>query len=143
MIKVTLDTNVLISGTFWTGDSFRILELINKKLIDNITSQEILEEYRKVCLSEEIMDKTSKTYLHILKSIEKITVNSVIILPTKKINAVKDDSSDNKIIEAAVEGKVDYIVSKDNHLLKLKNFGSIKVISPETFLSLHSSINKK
>ena len=30
-MKVTLDTNVLVSGTFWTGDSYRILDIIDKK----------------------------------------------------------------------------------------------------------------
>ncbi len=43
-MKVTLDTNVLVSGTFWTGDSFRILNLIDKNKLRNITSKEIIKE---------------------------------------------------------------------------------------------------
>ena len=45
MSKVVLDTNVLISGTFWKGDSFKVLKLIDEKKIWNYISKEIIEEY--------------------------------------------------------------------------------------------------
>ena len=136
MIKVTSDTNVLVSGTFWTGDSFRVLDLIDKKLITNVSSQKILDEYRKACLSDEIIDKIQKNNLSILKSIEKIAMNSIIVHPKSKFNAVKDDPSDNKIVETAFEGKVDYIITQDNHLLKLQEFRGIKIVTPKNFLEL-------
>ena len=136
MIKVTVDTNILVSGTFWTGDSFRILDLIDKKLITNVSSRKILDEYSKACLSDEIIDKIQRNNLSILKSIEKIVMNSVIVHPKSKFNVVKDDPADNKILETAFEGKVDYIITQDNHLLKLKEFRGIKIVTPKDFLEL-------
>ena len=44
MIKVVLDTNILVSGTFWTGNSFKIMELIDKKEIVSILSEDIINE---------------------------------------------------------------------------------------------------
>ena len=54
-MRIVLDTNVLISGTFWSGDSFRILQLVEKKKLKCYTSKEILEEYDRVMHSEEII----------------------------------------------------------------------------------------
>ena len=59
-MKVTLDTNVLISGTFWTGDSFRILDLIDRKKIICVLSEQIIEEYYKTAQSNEIIEKMEK-----------------------------------------------------------------------------------
>lgn len=52
------------------------------------------------------------------------------------MNVVIDDSDDNKFIEAAVEGNADYIITQDKHLLKLKKFNQIKLITPKQFLEL-------
>jgi len=56
-MKVTLDTNVLVSGTFWTGTSFRILDAIDKNRLEHVTSKEIVKEYNETINSDEIIDK--------------------------------------------------------------------------------------
>ena len=56
-MKITTDTNVLISATFWTGHSYKILEMIDKKKAELILSTEIIEEYNKVINREELIDK--------------------------------------------------------------------------------------
>ena len=65
--------------------------------------------------------------------IDLIVRNSLIVELKEKIAAVKDDPKDNVFIETAVAGNVDYIISQDNHLLKLKEFRGIKIITPEEF----------
>ncbi len=49
---------------------------------------------------------------------------------------MQEDPSDNKFLECAIEGKADYLVSGDNHLLKLKEFEKVKIISVTDFLSI-------
>jgi len=49
------------------------------------------------------------------------------------LSIIKDDLDDNKVLECAKAGKVDFIVSNDKHLLKLKNFEKIKIVSPKEF----------
>ncbi len=134
MIKIVLDTNILISGTFWTGSSFKMMELIDKKEIISITSEEIMREYNKTINSDEIIEKTKEKDLIISNVSKKIVLNSTIIQPNIRLDVVKEDPEDNKILECAYEGKVDYIITKDNHLLKLKEFRDIKIITPEEFL---------
>ena len=65
--------------------------------------------------------------------IDLIVRNSIIVDPKEKIALVKDDPKDNIFIETAVAGNVDYIISQDNHLLNLKEFRGIKIITPEEF----------
>jgi predicted nucleic acid-binding protein len=48
---------------------------------------------------------------------------------------VKADKDDNKIIEAAVEAKADFIISGDKHLLEMKKYQRIKIVSPSQFLT--------
>ena len=56
-MKVTLDTNVLVSGTFWTGSSFRIMVLVDTDRIISITSEELINEYYEAINSDEITDQ--------------------------------------------------------------------------------------
>jgi putative PIN family toxin of toxin-antitoxin system len=134
-MKITADTNVLLSATLWEGDSFRILEKVKSGEIELVLSNEILEEYSKVLFYEEIQDKIKDKALEIKTTVEELKAMSTIVSPFLKINAVKKDPADNKIIECALEGKVDYLVTNDNHLLELGEYRGIKIIKPEEFLT--------
>ena len=133
-MKITVDTNVLISSTFWCGASDRIIEKVENKEIDLILSKEIIEEFVRVLGYEEIQQKIKDKNLEMRRTVEKIVSISIIIVPLQKLDVIKEDLDDNKIIECAVEGDVDYIVSQDNHLLNLKEFKGIKIVTPEEFL---------
>ncbi len=135
-MRVTLDTNVLLSAALWYGDSSRILDLVENKEIELILSDEIINELSRVFEYEEIKDKIQDKKLEMLRTVERIREISVIVEPAKIINAVKDDPDDNKIIECALEGKADYIISKDNHLLNLKEYEGIEILSPKDFLEI-------
>ncbi|MBN1386003.1 putative toxin-antitoxin system toxin component, PIN family [Candidatus Woesearchaeota archaeon] len=117
----------------WTGDSFRILDLIDRKELKCILSMEIIKEYNRVMSSGEIIEKSRKNNLKISNIIRKVIMNSIIVEPKTRINIV-EDKDDNKFIEAAVEGKADYIISQDNHLLKIKEYRGIRIMTPREFL---------
>ena len=134
MIKVTLDTNILISGSFWTGDSFKILDLIDQKQIICVISKNIIAEYDKIINSEEIIEKIESKSLILSKTVQKIILNSHIVEPKTKLDIIKEDTSDNIILECAKEGESDFIITNDNHLLKLKEFEGIEIITPKELL---------
>lgn len=56
-MRIVLDTNVLISGTFWSGASYKIMQLIDEGKFELILSKEILTEYDKIVHSNEILEK--------------------------------------------------------------------------------------
>jgi len=135
-MRVTLDTNVLISGTFWTGKSFHILNLIIDGKIQSVLSEDIIQEYRRVASSNKIIYFVEKKKLDLLEAVEKVIQNSIIVVPGQRLDVVKDDPDDNKIIECAVEGRVEFIISQDPHLLNLESYGGIKIVTPKGFLEL-------
>ena len=134
-MKITADTNILISATFWYGASNEILNKVERKEIELILSLEIIEEFVRILNSDEIQQKIKNKNLEMNRTVEKIIKMSTIIEPKIKLNVVKDDPSDNKFLECAKAGNVNYLVSNDKkHLLKLKEFEGIKIVSPEEFL---------
>ena len=115
-MKVVLDTNIFISGIFWKGSSNRIITRWKEGKFTLVTSLEAVSEIIKV-----LKDFKIKLSDDMVKEwVDLIVRNSIIVEPKEKITIVKDDPKDNIFIETAVAGNVDYIVSQDNHLLKLK-----------------------
>ncbi len=136
LMKVVLDTNIVVSGTFWTGVSYKILKLVDESKISMIVSLPILEEYEEILHSEEILEKTDEYQQARINTIQKILTKAVIVNPKEKLDIIKNDPDDNKFLEAAVEGKARYIVSNDKkHLLILKRFRNIPIISSKEFIT--------
>lgn len=135
-MKITVDTNILVSATFWSGDSFKIIERVENKEIELILSKEIIKEYSEVLQYKEIQDKIKNKNLEMKYPLEKIQSMAKMIEKTRSIDIIKEDSTDNKFLECAVAGQAAYIISKDKHLLKLKEFENIKIILPEEFLRI-------
>ena len=133
-MKVTVDTNVLISATFWSGNSEKIIIHAQEKKIELILSKPILDEYVKVLQYEEIKDKIKDKNLELRFAIEQIISIATIVEPTESLQIVKEDPDDNKILECAKAGNVDCIISQDKHLLKLKKLENISILTPEDFL---------
>ena len=128
-MKVVLDTNIFISGIFWKGSSNRIIANWKEGKFTLVTSLEAISEVIKI-----LKDFKIKLSDEMIKEwVDLIVRNSMIVEPKEKIEAVKDDPTDNIFIETAVAGNVDYIVSQDNHLLKLKEFRGIQIITPDEF----------
>jgi len=128
-MKIVLDTNIFVSGIFWKGSSNKIITNWKEGKFILVTSLEAVSEIIKV-----LKDFKIKLSDDMVKEwVDLIVRNSIIVEPKERISIVKDDPKDNIFIETAVAGNVDYLISQDNHLLKLKEFRGIKIIAPEEF----------
>jgi|SRR3989344_719234 len=132
MLKIIADTNVLISAFIALGNEYEVLKLAKLEHIKIILSLELLEEFNNV-IAREKFGFSKEQIGDFTKQILDITET---IYSSSKIDAIKEDIEDNKVLEAAVDGKVDYIVSGDEHLLKLREFRGIKIVNAKEFLSL-------
>jgi putative PIN family toxin of toxin-antitoxin system len=135
MIRVVIDTNVVASGTYWAGDSSKVIELIDDGIIIGILSEDILKEYHRTLNRADILEKIDDIQFRRKAVIGKIFEKMVIVKPNLKIKK-SVDPDDDKFLEAAIEGKADYIVSRDHHLLDLKEYQKIKIVTPEKFLKI-------
>ena len=131
MLRVTPDTNVLISAFITEGNEYAVLDLAREGKIKLIISEAILEEFNEVIQRE----KFGFSQEQIVDFNTQLSAISEIVEPREKISAVKSDPDDDKILEAAVEGKVDYLISGDKHLLDLEKFRGINVVNARTFLN--------
>ncbi len=126
-MRVVFDTNVLLSSTIWAGSvAQKLLFKIIKSDVNIFASDEIVSEYEKVLKRD--FGYSDEEILNIRK---KIMVFLNLVAPNKKIEVVKDDPDDNKVIECAIASSSDCILTYDKHLLKLKSFEKIRIITPE------------
>lgn len=133
MIKVVIDTNVFVSAILFDGELDKLINLWKRKKFTFLLSKEILEEYIKVLSYKkfELSDKIIKRIIY-----EELLPYTKNIKVKKRINIIKKDPSDNIFLECALEGKANYIISGDKHLLQLKQYKSIKIISFREFIKL-------
>lgn len=138
-MKVVPDTNILISATIWENSiSNKLIRNLVERDIDLFSSFEILEEYKKV-LKRDFKYNDEEIQEIIIELLSYIQ----IIEPTEKLNVIKEDPDDNKILECATASKSEYIITYDNHLLNLKEFRGIKIVRPEKLIFiLNRPINK-
>ena len=130
MTKIVFDTNVLISATLWDNSvAQKFLFRCIKENVQIFSSQEIIEEYKKI-LKRDFDYKEQEVGEIPEKVIQFLTLTT----PSRKVDVVKEDVDDNKIIECALESNSEYIISYDKHLLKLKEFQGIKITQPEEAL---------
>lgn len=73
------------------------------------------------------------------EAVQKLILLGTITNPKEKFNAVIEDRTDNKFLEAAIAGNADYIITRDEkHILPLKEFRGIKIVTPEEFLKIYN-----
>lgn len=137
-MKVVFDTNVFIAAALKGGFTEELIELSNEGQISLITSEEILKELRQKLLSK--FDRTEEKVDFFIDQIRKTTKVAEI---TEKVNVVHRDPEDNKILECAVSGNADIIVTADQDLIKLKEFKGIAIIHPKTLAYAFPNYFKK
>lgn len=132
-MKIVLDTNVFVSGIFFSGPPFQILQAWKERKIQFVLSQEIVSEYQRV--AEALANKY--TIVDISGIIELVTIYSEIV-ETDGYEIIEcEDPDDNKFVECAMAGNCKTIVSGDKHLLKLSGFQNINVLTPRKFIDLY------
>ena len=126
---VVLDANVFISAIFWEGKSYTLVKKAISQDIIVFISNYIIEEIRRVLAGDFNLEKQEVD--DILNALLYFTH---LIEPKESVTFIKDDPKDDKILDCAIACNAEFIVSQDNHLLNLKNFKNIKIVSPEEFL---------
>ncbi len=129
-MRIVLDTNVFISGIFFSGPPSQILKAWKNSNLQIVLSREILEKYQSVAVS--LADKFPT--VDILPIIELVTIHGLFV-DTKDFKAsVCDDPDDDKFIECAIASNTKIIVSGDKHLLKVSGYQGITVFKPRNFV---------
>ena len=131
MIRVTPDTNVLISALFYCGNERVVLEAAVEGRLRFVLSMEIIDELIRV-LEKKFKVDPELTRDYVLRLNEL----SDIVTPRKLPGKLVRDREDVKVIECTHSGRSDYIVSGDRDLLSLKRYPQTRILSPRELVRI-------
>ena len=130
-MKIVFDTNIYISAFVIPGGN---AEKAYLHAIDGdfelCTSVAILME-----LARKLDEKFGWEKQKIVQLITSISNVATVFKTTPRLKVLSDDP-DNRILECALKARVDFLVTGDKHLLKLKNYGNFKIIKLANFLRI-------
>ncbi len=128
MPRVVADTNVFLSALVFGGPPEEIMNLARQGQIELLVSSAILLELATVLKGKFDWHETE-----VADAIRVIGYCSKSVEPTSFIKEIRDDP-DNRVLECAVEGGADFIVSGDHHLLELESFRGVRIMKARDLL---------
>ena len=131
-IKVVIDTNVLVSAILFGGIPGELISLWKSDRIQPLASKEIIDEYIKVLTYPKF--ELSEAEINCILYGEILPYFDIIQIKNRP-KIIKHDPSDDKFIHCAKAGKAGSIITGDQHLLKLKIYQKVKIMTPAEFLS--------
>jgi putative PIN family toxin of toxin-antitoxin system len=134
VLRVTCDTNIFISGLNFRGNPRRVLEMAADGHIHLSVSDDILNEIEEVLRRP----KFGWSESDIVRSLKQIVRFTKHVKPKYRIDAVEADPDDNRILECAIVGKSEYLVTGDDHLLDIGQFRGIKIVTPADLLGIQA-----
>jgi putative PIN family toxin of toxin-antitoxin system len=131
MIGIVLDTNILISGIFWSGAPKRLVELLAKGHLQGFASPSIIEEYTDVfgrIQKKTGRDGSSDLYDSFLMGLE-------ICDDVQTDHPISRDPDDDKFVLCAMASGCNLVISGDNDLLEIESWGDVVILAASDFLS--------
>ena len=129
-MRVVFDTNIFISALTLPGGK---AEEAVMRIIDGgdtlVISREIIDEVLTV-----LARKFSKESEELSRVAVTLAGIGELIRPAQRLK-VFDDDPDNRILECAVAGKAEAIVTGDKAMLRLKKHQALKIITLSEFLA--------
>lgn len=137
MIRTVFDANVFVSALLSPrGFPSRILAAWRAERFHLVISPAILEEIGRVFQYPKIALRHRWPEAKIRLFLEDLAHLAILTAGEHRLNVIAEDPSDNRYLECAVEGDAEYIVSGDQHLLRLATYQRIKILTPREFLAV-------
>jgi putative PIN family toxin of toxin-antitoxin system len=129
-VRIVLDTNVFISGIFFSGPPHRILQGWRDGRVQLVLSPDIFEEYRRVA---EVLHEQFPA-VDLTGLLELVVVEAEMCQAEPLLEAVSADPDDDKFIACALSSGSKLIVSGDKHLLAVDGYRGIEILKPRPFV---------
>ncbi len=136
-VRAVIDTNLFVSGLFANqGYTCDLQELWINGSFELAVSEKILNEIEATLLKPYIQERLFKHKGKQKEIVELIREKSFIVTGDRyETDIIQSDHTDNKFLACALEAKADFIVSGDNHLLELKHYHKIQIVSAKIFVN--------
>lgn len=140
-MRIVADTNVLVSALLWSGAPHRILRAAENGAVVLYTSPALLEELRGVLARPKFACRLADRGITRDEVLGGVARLAHIVMPAPIPPLIVDDADDDAVVACALAARAAYLVSGDPHLLNVKRYQSIHIVSPRAFLTdvLHVS----
>jgi uncharacterized protein len=134
-MRVVIDTNVWISALLWGGQPSLIIQLIEKKQIQAMSSENILTELTDILQKPKLQKRldqlkfSADEVIILAKRLMTLIVIEEVIIPELR------DPKDQMVLATAITGDAQIVISGDKDLLVLHPYGNISILLPQEFLS--------
>ncbi len=128
-MRIVVDTNIIISGIFFGEKPRDLLQKCFSGTLQMVCSEDIFIEYKEI-----IERLTIKTGRNIGREIEPLLIANLEFIENRYSDSYSRDPDDDKFINCARSGGIEYIISGDEDLLVLKEVERIKIVGVAEFL---------
>jgi len=132
-LRAVMDTNVLVSGVLWRGVPFELLRWAEKDSLVIYISLEILAEVHRVVHYPKFQQYIDNQQVSPGELFAKIVSLCTIIQADQVVKGVCSDADDEKFLSCALAANVEILVSGDKHLLDLKQYQSVRILTARKF----------
>lgn len=129
MVRVVADTNIYISALVFGGKPMEFLRMARARRFELAVSEDIIAEVAHV-----LRDKFGWPAVDVGDAYDTIIGCTRRVEPTERLSVIKEDPDDDRILECAVAARAEALVSRDNDLLRLKEFRHIPMMTLADFL---------
>jgi putative PIN family toxin of toxin-antitoxin system len=136
-MRVVLDTNVVVSAAVNPkGPPAEVIRAWRSGSFEWVTSPALLDELERTLHSPRVRRYMAWGEEEVVQFVSVVRLRAEVVSPTHRIDAISADPSDNRVLEAAVAAQADYVVSGDHHLLELKTYEGVPIVSPARFVAI-------
>lgn len=128
-MRIILDTNVIASGFLWGGVPRQLLQAAREKRLQLFTSTPLLLELTDILGRAKFAHKLAAAQLSVDQLVERYTLLTTVIHPAVIAPTILDDPDDDQVLACALAAKAEIIVSGDRHLLDLKEYQGVRIVT--------------
>jgi len=128
-VRVAADTNVVVSAFLWGGPPRQVLEAARQRRIELFTSAALFAELEEILQRDKFRMRFEAVGLTFTWVLERYLALARFVVPASTPRVVLDDPDDDCVIAAAQAAEAERIVSGDRHLLELRSYENIRIVS--------------
>lgn len=134
-MRIVVDTNVWVSGLLWRGLPWDILHLAETGQVELCMAPAMLAELAEVLSDERLKPRWEELGLCLADLVVYAGNLAIVVEIAGGEPIVSADPDDDKFLRCALEAGAVYVVSGDRHLLDLREYEGIPIVSPRDFLA--------
>ena len=134
-MRVVADTNTVVSGMFWRGAPRRVLDAAHTGRIELFTTRALLTELENVLKRDKFARQIRRVGRGPGQLVLEYVSFTTLVKPAVIAPVILADPDDDQVLACALAARAEAIVSGDSHLLNLREYGGIPILTATKLLA--------